>query len=128
MYVVFRHELGSFHLVVHNGPGVELNDLLLGVLKAHSGFGPAHVLTEATGECRRWLVDLFMDGCSDRRPGQERGMEPCDICSSVGSSIALRRRASQFQNEDTCRKEVQIRLTMKRRNAPKRTEYIQAPS
>ena len=61
-----------------------------------SGFGPVRGLTEAARECRRWLVDLFMDGCSDRRPCQERGMEPCDICSSEGSAIALRRRASQF--------------------------------
>ena len=55
-------------------------------------------------------------------------MEPCEICSSEGSAIALRRRASQFQNEDTCGKEVQIRPRVKRVNAPTGTESLQTPS
>lgn len=50
-------------------------------------FGNVDGLTENSGDCRRWLLDRFVDGNVARKSCDECDMERCDVCTSKESPV-----------------------------------------
>jgi len=48
-----------------------------------TSFGvPSALCTTPKNDCRRWFLDTFADGATDRRSCQSRHLEPCDHCQA----------------------------------------------
>lgn len=66
-----------------------------------SHFGSVDMLREDNSECRRWLLDSFIDGVSHDGSCLQRGMEPCDNCSlstTTGANPTKQVRSSSYGN------------------------------
>lgn len=61
-----------------------------------AGFGaPSALCTTPKTDCRRWFIDTFADGATDKRSCQSRNLEPCDHCEALlgdGNNQTKRRR------------------------------------
>lgn len=70
-----------------------------------SGFGdPTSLCTTPKEDCRRWFIDTFADGTTDKRSCQSRNLKPCDHCEARFSSLSShtkRRRDIQSIGEQT---------------------------